>query len=192
MPRLAAADVSVARAGHKAVYLPHAIAVGAESVVNRAYCLDGLHGRGYRYPQRRGGPPSVRMAVPEWLLPGWRVPHAWIALGDRLLVSTVHAPSILSELRGTPTFMVLCHPSSKHGRHARSRALRGRRNWAVVAVDDGGSGGEALKFDELQRTAVRPLLPQDDISADSVNAASGQRSTSCGQTWVRRRARASS
>lgn len=61
-----------------------------------------------------------------------------------------------------------------------------------MAVDDGGSGGEALKFDELQRTAVRPLLPQDDISADSVNAASGQRSTSCGQTWVRRRARASS
>lgn len=119
MPRLAAADVSVARAGHKAVYLPHAIAVGAESVVNRAYCLDGLHGRGYRYPQRRGGPPSVRMAVPEWLLPGWRVPHAWIALGDRLLVSTVHAPSILSELRGTPTFVVLCHPSSKHGRQGR-------------------------------------------------------------------------
>src|SRR5690606_18202462 len=117
--QLAAADVSVARAGDKAVYLPHAIAVGAESVVNRAYCLDGLHGRGYRYPQRRGGPPSVRMAVPEWLLPGWRVPHAWIALGDRLLVSTVHAPSILSELRGTPTFVVLCQPSSKHGRQGR-------------------------------------------------------------------------
>lgn len=46
VPRLAAADAVIARAGHKAVYLPHAIAAGPESVVNGTYCLGGLHGKG--------------------------------------------------------------------------------------------------------------------------------------------------
>lgn len=128
---------------------------------------------GYRYPQRRGGPPHVRTALPEWLLPGRRVPHAWMALEDRLLVSTAHVPSILSALRNTPTFVVLSHPSSKDGWQS---VLRGRSNWAVVTVADAtdGGSGEAVKFDELQKTVVRPLLLDDDDSNNNKRQASSK------------------
>lgn len=46
MPRLAGADAAIAWTGYSAVYVPHTIVAGAETVVNGTYCLGGLHGKG--------------------------------------------------------------------------------------------------------------------------------------------------
>lgn len=109
---------------------------------------------GYRYPRRQSGPPRLTIAAPEWLTVGRRVPHAWMALNDQVLVSTVHLPCIASDLSKTPSFVVLCHPSS----HADWRSLlQSRQGWSVIAVE-AATANAGTTFESLQNEAVRPLL----------------------------------